>query len=295
MKKFIKVIFKFVVQVWGLAWFNIRIIYGRYPINPFKKRYSGKLALLANGPSLKEILPKLQTAPEFQNTDFVVLNYFALDDVFTKIKPKHYCLADPMFFDDTFRKEEARRLYATLQKVVDWNMNLYIPHGRLKSLKKLYPLLNPNINIVSLSLEQYSGFESLRFFYYKKGLSMPIVGTVANMAIFVGINSGYSQINLYGVEHTFLDSICVNDKNQLCNKERHFYDSDEAGLKPILRNDGAGENWKIGDYLEGISYMFKSHDLLSAYAKQRGVRIINCTKNSMIDSYERAVNLRTFK
>lgn len=33
---------------------------------------------------------------------------------------------------------------------------------------------------------------------------MPSVVTVALMAIYVGINSGYSEIDLYGVDHTFL-------------------------------------------------------------------------------------------
>ena len=31
-------------------------IFGRYP---YKKRFSGRMAILANGPSLKEILPEI--------------------------------------------------------------------------------------------------------------------------------------------------------------------------------------------------------------------------------------------
>lgn len=41
---------------------------------------------------------------------------------------------------------------------------------------------------------------------------MPSVVTVALMAIYVGINSGYSEIDLYGVDHTFFDSLTVNSK-----------------------------------------------------------------------------------
>lgn len=38
--------------------------------NPLKKVYSGKVAMLANGPSMKNVLPRL-TTDEFKNTDFI--------------------------------------------------------------------------------------------------------------------------------------------------------------------------------------------------------------------------------
>lgn len=39
--------------------------------NPLKKVYSGKVAMLANGPSMKNVLPRL-TTDEFKNTDFII-------------------------------------------------------------------------------------------------------------------------------------------------------------------------------------------------------------------------------
>lgn len=267
--------------------FILRLCYRKSYANPFKRAYSGTVAVLANGPSLKEVLTRVETDVEFQNVDFIVLNYFAFEDVFFRIKPKHYCLADPMFFGDSHRKADAVRLFSILQERVDWDLNIYVPKSGLKSFRSFSKLTNPYLHIVALNTEEYAGYESLRFKFYKKGLSMPRIQTVANMAIFVGINSGYSRINLYGVEHTFLDSLCVNDKNQLCNKDKHFYDKEEAQLKPIIKTDSQDEVWKIGDYLMAIAWMFKSHELLAAYAKYKNVRILNCTKGSMIDSYER--------
>ena len=63
----------------------------------FSRRYSGEVAIVANGPSLREVLSKFQM-DKFSDTDFNVLNFFGMEAVFTRIKPKHYCLADPMFF-----------------------------------------------------------------------------------------------------------------------------------------------------------------------------------------------------
>ena len=51
---------------------------------------------------------------------------------------------------------------------------------------------------------------------------MPLAQTVANMVIYVGTNSGYQQIGLYGVDHTFFDSMCVDGNNRLCNKKNLF-------------------------------------------------------------------------
>lgn len=45
--------------------------------------------MLANGPSMKNVLPRL-TTDEFKNTDFIVLNFFGSMDIFTQIRPKHF-------------------------------------------------------------------------------------------------------------------------------------------------------------------------------------------------------------
>jgi hypothetical protein len=146
-------------------------------------------------------------------------------------------------------------------------------------------LHNSYIHIVPLNLTIYTGYEEFRHYFYRHGLSMPSVVTVALMAIYVGINSGYSEIDLYGVDHTFFDSLTVNSKNQLCICDTHFYDKNKAELKPMLRWDSTV--WRMSDYLEEKMDVFKNHDIMAAYAVSQGVRIVNCTECSLIDSYER--------
>jgi hypothetical protein len=256
--------------------------------NPFKKKYSGTVAVLANGPSLKEIIPRLAVDDEFKNSDFIVMNFFAFDDVFFKIKPKHYCLADPIFLQDAYnnKKEEVFELFRILQERVDWNLTIYVPSYSLKSHLSYSRLTNPLIKHVPINAMNYSGYENFRFFFYKNGLALPRIQSVAIMAVYVALNSGYSRIDLYGVDHSFFDSLCVNDNNQLCNRSRHFYDdSQEELLKPIMRCDDL--IYKVSDYICDISYIFRSHDLLSAYAQFLHASVVNCTKGSMIDSYER--------
>ena len=115
---------------------------------------------------------------------------------------------------------------------------------------------------------------------------MPSLYTVANLAIFVGINGGYKHLRLYGVDHTYFDSLCVNEDNQVCTKIAHFYNDKEEELRP-LRRSLDGKVYTMSEYLKMVMEVFRSHDILYKYSKYMKVQILNCTKGSMIDSYER--------
>lgn len=253
---------------------------------PYEKRHSGTLTLLANAPSLKEVLPRVLTDEEFKNTDFVVLNYFATCDEFTKIKPTHYCFADPMFFQRNHRYEDVMKLFATLKEKVDWDMNVYVPSYFYKRFL-LFSRLDENkfLRIIPVMEVEYKGFECFRTWLYKHNLASPKNSTVAILAIYTGLNNGYDRINLYGVDMTFFDNLCVNEHNQLCSIYRHFND-DEEELKPILRND-TDQVFKVAEYVFSVGSMFESHDILSKYADKLAVSVNNYTRCSLIDSYAR--------
>ena len=36
-----------------------------------------------------------------------------------------------------------------------------------------------------------------------------------------------------------------------------------------------------------VGLLFRGHEVLQAFAERQGVRIVNCTRGSMIDAYER--------
>jgi hypothetical protein len=289
MKNMIKRILSFFNDTKNFMCFLIKLLYHGSFINPIRKKYSGTVTILANGPSLKEILLHLDTGKEFLANDFIVMNFFALSEVFFKIKPRHYCLADPIFIKGDYdsKKDQVYKLFKALQEKVDWNLTIYIP-GKY-NLKKhlLYSNLNnPYIKHVALNADDYLGYKYFCYRFYKKGLAMPQVASVANMAIYVALNSGYSTINLYGADHNYFDSLCVNENNQLCNIIKHYYDNQEEDIiTPLL--DISGRAVKLADYLKANYELFRSHDILADYAKFLNVKIFNCTNGSMIDSYER--------
>jgi hypothetical protein len=261
----------------------LRLIKHRGFSNKLMKDKQGKVAVLANGPSLKEVIPRL-TSDEFKDVDFIVLNFFAFDDVFFQIRPQHYCFADPMFFNKSKKEQDVQKLFYLLEKNVDWKMNIYVPSYYYKKFRDLRKLTNLNLQILKVNSTEYFGYEIFRHFFYKKGLAIPRFQTVAILAIFVCLNKGYSDISLYGVDHTFFD-ISINKYNQLCSKDGHFYDNNPKWK--IMQRINSDEPWKISDYLWEITEIFKAHDHLADYMRYLNVEITNCTKCSMIDSYKR--------
>lgn len=281
-----KSILLFLKHAMNFAYFLLRVLINNNFKNPITRKKRGAVNILGNGPSLKYDLTNFLEEQNSRGADFIVLNYFAFDDAFFEIKPQHYCLADPMFFQRNHREADVRKLYGILEDKVDWNIKLYIPTHSYKKFKGFSGISNKNVEVVRINTNSYFGYEGMRNFFYKKGLATPPVSSVVNLAIYVALNRGYRQLNLYGVDHNFFESICVNDQGQLCNKEVHFY-GEETKLTPIRRSDNS-EVYKIGDFLQSRTGIFRSHDLLSGYSKYLNVTIVNHTKGSLIDSYERA-------
>lgn len=286
MKKVLKIIVFSVSDFLLLIYHVLSLIFERGTFrNRIVKSKVDKMIVLANGPSLKDELPEL-AGLDNSNIDFVVLNYFGNDAAFFKIKPKHYCFADPMFFRKTHRSVKALELLKALDDNVNWAMNIYIPSNLHNNFLKFSSLTNKNINIIKVNTTQYKGRNKLiKHFLFKNGLSTPNISTVANLAIYVALNKGPKEIDVYGIDHTFFDGLCVNDENQVCTIEKHFYNN-STNLKPIRRNDN-DKVFKMSEYVTMIGDMFKSHDALSGYAKYLDIKLINKTKESLVDSYSR--------
>lgn len=259
-----------------------------FPKKPFryKKVKSGTLVVLANGPSLKDVLLRIPTTDEFRNVEFSAMNFFACTPSFKDVKPKYYCLVDPMFCMSTWHDDDVKKAFKSLQEDVDWDMTLFIPaYYRISRFRKFSKITNPHINIVVLNSSIYLGKNSSVFrWLFKLGLTIPRF-TVAQTCIYTGINMGFDTIRLYGMEHTFFSSLTVNHDCELCTVEEHFYGKNER-LKPLLRNDN-GSRIKISDFLFQKGHLFYMHDMLSDYAKSVHCKIINYTPTTMIDSYER--------
>ena len=250
----------------------------------YKKRCNGSIAILANGPSLRKILPYLKSGKEFKNMDFSVHNFFGLTDEFFKIKPKFYALADPMFIKKNHRYDEVVNLFDILQNKVDWDMTLYIPFD-INDFLLYSKITNNHILIKHVEINDVNSWEKINIWLYTHGMASPFIGSVVQLNIFAAINEGFKEIHLYGVDHTMICNLVLNADNQLCNKYEHFSDANIPNIAPIIKSDG--KVFTVSEFLLLNYKLFRSHEQLRKYAEYHHSKIVNYTEGSMIDSYER--------
>lgn len=246
------------------------------------------ILLLANGPSLGRELPRLIEAGEHLKHDVLAVNYFAEDERFTVVRPKYYVLSDPTFFRRRCDWERVERLYRTLNERVDWPMTLYVQYYNPDRFDYRAALPNPRIRIVPFHSQVYRGFPSLEFPCYRRGWGSGNFGSVIQCGEFVALHLGYRELHLYGVDHTFFDGMCVDERNRLCLRRTYFYDA-EPQLKPLLLTSAEPpQPYTVHSYLAEKCELFRGHEVLARYAEHLGARIVNHTSGSLIDAYERA-------
>lgn len=206
------------------------------------------------GPSLADVdLDKLTK----QNADTLVVNHFFKMATSTKLSPTYYMMADAGFISLKHRAalEKAIELYPNAKFI--WNSS--------------FPQLDPTV--MDYPCDKY--FMAMYKGYYIKPTHFditkvtPAFGNCICAAIAFAIGVGYKKIILLGCD---FNSFAFPN-------EVHCYDGgkDNKGARRISL-----------DY-ELFCYSFDAtvHVQLSKYAKEKGVQVLNATRGSLIDAYER--------
>lgn len=279
MKKVLKKIIKNIQNLNETILWLARILYYENFKNYIpKEEKSKKLVLLANGPSLKKDFKIENYNPE--TDDLRVVNFFWKDKEIYDLKPSSLVLADPFFFHEPLDQKHKENIEVINR--IDWEITLFVPFNYYKVSKKL--IINPKVKIIPFHKFDYKGWKSVKNFLYKNGLSMPRAQNVAIPSIFIGINEGYKTIELYGMDHSWTEDIRVNEKNQVCIKHRHTYDTKEPILIPWFHLNGPYSMKKI---LRDLALMFEGYEILQDYSEKLNCKILNKTKDSYVDAFDR--------
>ena len=247
------------------------------------------VAILGNGPSLKSELPQLIAQRAWEEKDILAVNFFALSEEFALIKPKYYVISDPMFFRKAGYGERVQELYKALAEKVSWPMKLYVQYYNPEHFDYRSAIgHNPNIEIVPFHSIVFHGFRSVEFWCYRRGLGSGNFGTVIQNGEFIALQLGYRRIELYGVDHTLLDGLMVDEKNRVCRRKSHYYDSEQSPAEPIYYNaTNPPRPYTMSEYLSETAELFRGHEVLRDFSEKCGAEIINRTAHSMIDAYKR--------
>lgn len=214
-----------------------------------EKKKSDVCYVCALGPSLKTVdLTKLKG-------DTIVVNRFHKIGVeYPSFIPTFYLLIDALFKNDENLKDFKDAL------------NQYINCGTTYLLNsKLVKTVDNTFNAESIYyLSCFKGmFNGRRIF--KVDSVMPAFGNVACTAIAFAISLGYKKIILLGCDFNSFASRTIS----------HCY----ADAKSDRLH-------KMSYELFCYSFNADMHDLLSKYAQEHGVSIVNSTKGSLIDAYK---------
>ena len=219
----------------------------------------------------------------------MAVNFFALGEELETLRPKYYVLSDPQFFRRSGRSERVEALYKALDSRTAWPMNLYVQYYNPEHFDYRAAVPNPNVRIVPFHTTLFRGFRRVEFWCYRHGLGSGNFGTVVQNGIFIALLLGYRDIELYGVDHTLLEGLCVDERNRLCRIRSHYYDNGAAQTaEPIYVNaTDPPQPYTMASYLAETAELFRGHEVLRDYARTLGARIVNRTRHSMIDAYER--------
>lgn len=258
---------------------------GKGKIESLDDNKNKTMRVFVTGPSLNnEVASLIETNTDLSES--IVVNFFADTELFKTIRPKYYCFVDPVFFKDTYNCNLDEKILKYIN-AIDWEMSIFVPDYGYEYIKKR--VSNNLVKVLWVPTIQYEGGENLRFNLYRKNLAGPSFVNVSIFALFAMLNAGYKNIELYGADHNyFLKGLCVDDNNEFYLERSHFYGEE---LMKIVRYTSDGNRWKVSNLMWENYVTFKVHEEMQHYAEYIGAKIVNCTKNSLIDAYTRIAQI----
>lgn len=253
---------------------------------------ANELNIVVNGPSFAD---EFTNNPEkFTDKDILCVNTFVNTEYYEILKPKYYAIADSKLWNPIKSTEKLGATYEqnlwneiphSLVKKTKWKQFVFLPHFA-KSNPNLIKILeeNANLELVFVNMSIYKGFERLKYSFYDKQFCVPLICNVLAYAIYIAILSGYKQIKLYGADHSLFNNLSVSSDNKVIICAKHSYNQ-SGDTRFLYHPDGSLIN--MGEYLAELSSIWKTYYELELYAKYRNCHILNCTKNSYIDAFDR--------
>lgn len=258
-----------------------KIILQSRPVKKIDKAHTkgDSIVILANGPSLRQTIEA--HADRLRSMPSLAVNFMANTPEFNKLKPDFYVLADPHFFTGV-EWANVESLWQNLA-ATSWPMTLCVAANRMADARRLLGNA-PNITLKGLNFIGLEGFHSFERMAYSLGLGMPRPRNVLIPSIMVAIAAGYRHIYITGADHSWLETLRVNDDNQLVSVQPHFY-TDSS--KELTRQEKQQKNIHLHDILKDFYIAFNSYHRIKRYATGKGVNIYNSTPASYIDAFER--------
>ena len=142
-----------------------------------------------------------------------------------------------------------------------------------------------NISIVYFNKTPVEGLQSFRNILFKLNLGLPRPYNVLIPSLIKALNLGYKELYVIGADHSWLEELRVNDKNEALLNQKHFYDYQTSKFEPMYHAKRGGK--RVHEILYKLMKAFEGYFYIREYAESLGSQIYNATPNSYIDAFER--------
>lgn len=242
-------------------------------------RVGDKVVVMGNGPSLAETIKNERA--RLDACALMAVNFAIKSAEFFELRPEYYVMIDPAFFGKKVDNADVDALWEGLSVRVDWPMTVIVPACAVLPADLGG---NPNLKVRRINPVGVEGFGWFEDAVYGSGLGMPRPRNVLIGALMASLRMGYGDIYVVGADHTWTENLAVNERNELCAVENHFYKEDESAH---ARRQTIYNGIRMHEMMYSLYVAFRSYFSIERFARGRGARIINATPHSFIDAFRR--------
>ena len=235
-----------------------------------------ELVVLGNGPSPNDLLRGDRSV--LRGRDLLAVNFAARTPEFFELRPRYYVMADPVFYSATADGNVAD-LREALGRV-DWQMTLFVPFGADASAYAG----NGHIAVERFNFLAVDGWRWLQRWAYGRGRGMPRPRNVLIPSLMIGLWLGYEVIYVAGADHSWMRTIEVDEENRVVSVQPHFYDDNAEEQRRV---SSVYRGVRLHEVVYSFYLAFRGYHAIRRMADERGCRIINVSRGSYIDAFER--------
>lgn len=239
----------------------------------------GEIVILANGPSLRRTLE--ERADDLSRHTLMCVNFMANTPQMWQLRPMYYVLADPHFFKG-LDHDNVSDLWRNIARV-DWPMTLCVPVKYYKTTRRLLGE-HTAVQICTFNFVGIEAFAPVERLAFSRGWAMPRPRNVLMPAIMSALAAGFSTIYIAGADHSWMESIRVDEDNNVVSVQPHFYADSKAETKRSIEEY---RGYRLHDIINSFYVAFRSYHAVERYARRCGIDIFNSTPGSYIDAFRR--------
>lgn len=237
------------------------------------------IVILGNGPSLRQTVD--EDSPSLASMPLLAVNFAANTPEFTRLRPRYYVLMDPAFFREG-ADPNVGRLWENMASLTSWTMTLFVP---VRDLVKVPGGVRRAVEVRTFNPVGVEGFRWLRHWAYRRRMAMPRPRNVLIPSLMIAIALGYRNIYVVGADHSWTQTLDVNERNEVVSIQPHYYAEDKKTLDHYA---AVYRGVRLHEIMYSFHVAFRAYFDIEAYARSRGVGIINSTPHSFIDAFRRA-------